>query len=51
MRSFDAFGCAEKTLHANPGGHLHIPDFELENSAWFFARHLGPRVSPSEAAG
>jgi hypothetical protein len=28
---FDALGPAEKTLHANPGGHADIPAFEHEN--------------------
>jgi dienelactone hydrolase len=37
---FDAFGSAEKTLHANPGGHLGTPGFELEEGARFFDRHL-----------
>jgi fermentation-respiration switch protein FrsA (DUF1100 family) len=37
---FDAFASAEKTLHANPGGHLGVPAFELDSSARFFARHL-----------
>jgi dienelactone hydrolase len=38
---FDAFGCAEKTLHANPGKHGDVPAFETESSLSFFARHLG----------
>jgi dienelactone hydrolase len=37
---FDAFGSAEKTLHANPGRHGDLPDFELVSSERFFARHL-----------
>jgi pimeloyl-ACP methyl ester carboxylesterase len=37
---FDAFASREKTLHANPGRHAHVPAFELEGSARFFARHL-----------
>jgi hypothetical protein len=37
---FDAFGSSEKTLHANPGGHVDVPRFELDSSARFFARHL-----------
>ncbi|KQX49911.1 MULTISPECIES: hypothetical protein [unclassified Streptomyces] len=37
---FDAFGSAEKTLHANMGGHTGVPQFELEPGARFFARHL-----------
>ena len=38
---FDAFASAEKTLHANPGGHQQIPEFELDSSQRFLARHLG----------
>ncbi|MFF8673765.1 dienelactone hydrolase family protein [Streptomyces sp. NPDC015242] len=38
---FDAFASAEKTMHANPGGHGEIPAFELESTLRFFARHLG----------
>jgi dienelactone hydrolase len=37
---FDAFGSREKTLHANPGGHTGVPQFELDAGARFFARHL-----------
>jgi pimeloyl-ACP methyl ester carboxylesterase len=37
---FDAFGSAEKTLHANPGRHAEVPAFELDSSVRFFARHL-----------
>ncbi|HUN30436.1 MAG TPA: alpha/beta hydrolase [Trebonia sp.] len=37
---FDALGSAEKTLHANPGGHGDLPDRETDSSARFFARHL-----------
>ena len=37
---FDAFGSAEKTLHANPGGHGEVPAFEHDSSERFFARHL-----------
>jgi pimeloyl-ACP methyl ester carboxylesterase len=38
---FDAFGSAEKTLHANPGRHAEVPRFEVESSLRFFGRHLG----------
>jgi dienelactone hydrolase len=38
---FDAFGSAEKTMHANRGGHADLPRFETESSLRFFARHLG----------
>jgi len=37
---FDAFGSAEKTLHANPGRHAEVPRFEIDSSERFFARHL-----------
>jgi hypothetical protein len=37
---FDAIGSAEKALHANPGGHMDVPMFEVDSSERFFARHL-----------
>lgn len=37
---FDAFGSTVKTLHANPGGHLGTPAFELEDTCRFLDRHL-----------
>ncbi len=37
---FDAFGSAEKTLHANTGGHTGVPEFEGDDGNRFFARHL-----------
>lgn len=37
---FDAFGSAEKTLHANLGGHTGTPWFELEDGCRFLDRHL-----------
>jgi hypothetical protein len=37
---FDAFGSTEKTLHANPGKHGEVPDFELDSAVHFFTRHL-----------
>jgi len=37
---FDAFASAEKTLHANPGGHGQIPRFEIDSALRFFTRHL-----------
>jgi dienelactone hydrolase len=37
---FDAIGSAEKTLHANPGGHGDLPRLETDNSLRFFARRL-----------
>ncbi|MFC4223427.1 alpha/beta hydrolase [Lysinibacter cavernae] len=38
---FDAFGSAEKTLHANMGGHTGVPEFAGDDAARFFKRHLG----------
>ncbi|MGO8960237.1 MAG: dienelactone hydrolase family protein [Streptosporangiaceae bacterium] len=40
---FSAFGSREKTLHANSGGHVEVPRFEVDSSERFFGRHLGPR--------
>ncbi|SKB09017.1 dienelactone hydrolase family protein [Aeromicrobium choanae] len=40
---FDAFGSAEKTLHANLGGHTGVPAFEADASIGFFLRHLARR--------
>lgn len=40
LRLFDALGSAEKTLHANPGGHGGAPAFEFESALRFFDRHL-----------
>ncbi|MFC1421021.1 dienelactone hydrolase family protein [Streptacidiphilus cavernicola] len=37
---FDAFGSKEKTLHANLGGHVGTPWFELEDGGRFYDRHL-----------
>jgi dienelactone hydrolase len=37
---FGAIGSAEKTLHANPGRHMDVPEFETASSERFFARHL-----------
>ena len=37
---FDAFGSTEKTLHANLGGHVGTPWFELEDGCRFYNRHL-----------
>ncbi|GAA3039177.1 MULTISPECIES: alpha/beta hydrolase [unclassified Kitasatospora] len=38
---FGALGSREKTLHANPGGHLELPELQLLSSERFLARHLG----------
>jgi pimeloyl-ACP methyl ester carboxylesterase len=39
---FDAIGSAEKTLHANRGGHGGVPPFERAGWDAFLARHLQP---------
>lgn len=39
---FDAFGSAEKALHAHPGRHMDVPAFEMDHHLRFFGRHLGP---------
>jgi dienelactone hydrolase len=39
---FGALASSEKTLHANPGRHREVPEFELDSSQRFLARHLGP---------
>lgn len=39
---FDAFATAEKTLHANMGGHTGVPAFEADASVGFLVRHLRP---------
>ena len=43
---FEAFGSAEKSLHANPGGHLDIPAHEGASWERFFVRHLGTAEAP-----
>ena len=57
---FDAFGSAEKTLHANSGGHMALPRFEVESAVRFFTRHvcrpqpargLIPPIRPSQPRG
>jgi dienelactone hydrolase len=40
---FDAFASAAKTLHANPGRHGDLPEFETDSALRFFARHLSQR--------
>ena len=37
---FGALASAEKTLHANLGGHRHTPTFEIDDARRFFSRHL-----------
>ncbi len=38
---FDAFGSAEKSLHANMGGHTGVPQHAGEGPDGFFVRQLG----------
>ncbi len=45
---FGALRFAEKTLHANSGGHLDVPRFEMESSVRFFARHLLSGQAPGK---
>lgn len=40
LELFDAFGSAQKTLHANTGGHTGVPEFEADAGNRFFSRHL-----------
>lgn len=40
LELFDAFGSAEKTLHANSGKHKELPRFESLDAVRFFQRHL-----------
>lgn len=40
---WDALGSAEKSLHAFPGGHDSVPQYEAEDSARFLVRHIMPR--------
>lgn len=43
---FDAFGSADKTLHANPGRHGdRLPEHELDSAVRFFTRHLTTPVT------
>ncbi|MGW2373157.1 MULTISPECIES: dienelactone hydrolase family protein [Kitasatospora] len=37
---YGALGSREKTLHANPGGHLAVPEFEVESAERFLGCHL-----------
>src|ERR1700689_1073492 len=53
-----ALGSTEKTLHASPGSHFEVPDFEIGSSIRFFARPPGSQgaaikkpSSSSSAAG
>ena len=39
---YSALGSADKTAYVNPGRHVAVPRFEVEDSGRFLARHLGP---------
>jgi dienelactone hydrolase len=47
---FDAFGSADKTLHANRGRHADLPRAEMDCAVHFFARHLGTAPDTATAA-
>jgi dienelactone hydrolase len=38
---FELLGSQDKSLHANPGGHLRIPRTEFGHAVQFLRRHLG----------
>ncbi|MGN5240275.1 MULTISPECIES: alpha/beta hydrolase [unclassified Rhodococcus (in: high G+C Gram-positive bacteria)] len=40
LELFDAFGSAEKALHAHMGGHAGVPQHASDEANRFFARHL-----------
>ena len=42
---FDAFGSAQKSLHANMGGHTGVPQSAGDAAAAFLVRHLKPAPS------
>jgi len=37
---FDAFGSPHKSLSANMGGHVGVPEYAGEEAMRFFVRHL-----------
>jgi hypothetical protein len=39
---FGVLGSRQKTLHANPGGHLEIPRTEVTQAVRFLRQHLTP---------
>jgi dienelactone hydrolase len=49
---FDLLASPDKTLHANPGGHLDIPRAEIDNAVRFLRWHLesGERAAASAAS-
>lgn len=47
LELFDALGSAEKTLHANLGGHTGVPAHAGEEATRFLVRHLAPPAAGS----
>jgi dienelactone hydrolase len=48
---FDLLASEDKTLHANPGGHLGVPRAELGGAAHFLRRRLGGDNRTSDNSG
>ena len=48
---FDLLASEDKTLHANPGGHLRVPRVELGGAAHFLRRRLGSANSGGDSTG
>ena len=40
LELFDSLGSKRKTLHANPGAHAAVPQFEIAASVGFLAQNL-----------
>jgi len=47
---FGLLGSADKTLHANPGGHLGLPRAEFGHTVRFLRHHLGAGGDPDSGA-
>jgi dienelactone hydrolase len=53
LNLFDLFASPDKTLHANPGGHLDIPRAEIDNAVRFLRGHFdsaGRAAAPDAAS-
>jgi fermentation-respiration switch protein FrsA (DUF1100 family) len=48
---FDLLASEDKTLHANPGGHLGVPRAELGGAVHFLRRRLGGDNSGGDNSG
>ena len=46
---YDLLGSPEKTLHANPGGHIALPRAEVADIIQFVRRHLAGTGLPAKA--